>query len=264
MPSFSSLSDPKAYHIITYGTLLGSNLFQTFLAGPVAFKALPRPSFSVLQQAIFPPYFTFQTALPIILALTWPGEKLASVGGAVARRNAGLSGLLADENRWIALIPVVTMFATSLLNLVLLGPATTKVMRERKHQGKSHQREWNHSWRHGALTYLSRCRNKRWQEVLRRWSQIAGDAASQLGLYEVAWCLVTFQRYWSGRYARLRLYTCREIVMVILPNLVQQLDFVERRVHRSSRWSHYDQNYLRIHYRYECLVDLSELGGTCS
>jgi hypothetical protein len=32
-------------------------------------------------------------------------------------------------------------------------------------------------------------------------------------------------------------------VMVILPNLVQQLDFVERRVHRSSRWSHYDQNY---------------------
>lgn len=28
MPSLSSISDPKVYHILTYGTLLGSNLFQ--------------------------------------------------------------------------------------------------------------------------------------------------------------------------------------------------------------------------------------------
>ncbi|KAK3083594.1 hypothetical protein LTR53_020128, partial [Teratosphaeriaceae sp. CCFEE 6253] len=82
MPSTASLSDPKAYHLLTYGTLLGSNLFQTFLNGPVAFTALPRAQFSTLQQAIFPPYFSFQTALPVILALTWPGDKLAGVGGA--------------------------------------------------------------------------------------------------------------------------------------------------------------------------------------
>ncbi|KAF7196421.1 Xanthocillin biosynthesis cluster protein D [Pseudocercospora fuligena] len=134
MPGTQSLFDPKNYHILTYGTLLGSNLFQTFLAGPLAFKALPRPSFSTLQQAIFPPYFTFQTALPLVLALTWPGEKLAQAGGAVARRHAGPYGLLEEENRWIALLPIVIMFGTSLLNLVALGPATTKVMKERKHQ----------------------------------------------------------------------------------------------------------------------------------
>ncbi|KAK5122232.1 hypothetical protein LTR85_004142 [Meristemomyces frigidus] len=134
MPTLASLSDPKAYHILTYGTLLGSTIFQTFLAGPLAFKVLPRPQFSTLQQAIFPPFFTFQTALPVVLALTWPGERVASVGGASMRQNAGIRGLMDGDNLWTALMPVVVMFGTSLLNLVLFGPATTKVMRERKHQ----------------------------------------------------------------------------------------------------------------------------------
>ena len=74
--------------------------------------------------------------MPLVLALTWPGEKLAQAGGAVVRRNAGPYGLLEEENRWIALLPILIMFGTSLLNLVALGPATTKVMKERKHQGK--------------------------------------------------------------------------------------------------------------------------------
>lgn len=135
MPSLSSLSDPKRYHILTYGTLLGSNIFQTFLNGPLAFKVLPRPQFSTLQQAIFPPYFAFQTALPIVLALTWPGEKVAAVGGTAMRQNAGPSGLMEGDNMWMALVPIAVMCGTSLVNLVFLGPATTKVMRERKHQG---------------------------------------------------------------------------------------------------------------------------------
>ncbi|EMF16105.1 uncharacterized protein SEPMUDRAFT_147767 [Sphaerulina musiva SO2202] len=131
-----TFSDPKAYHILAYGTLLGSNLFQTFLAGPLAFKALPRPQFSTLQQAIFPPYFGFQTILPLALALTWPGERLVAVAGnaIAARHHAGYTGLLQEQNRWTALIPIVTMFATSLANLLVLGPATTKVMKLRKHQ----------------------------------------------------------------------------------------------------------------------------------
>ncbi|EMD01112.1 hypothetical protein BAUCODRAFT_29508 [Baudoinia panamericana UAMH 10762] len=134
MPSLASLSDPKSYHILTYGTLLGSNIFQTFLNGPLAFKVLPRPQFSTLQTAIFPPYFTFQTALPLVLAATWPGEQLAGIGGAALRQNAGPRGLLEGDNVWVAMIPIVTMFGTSLLNLLVLGPATTRVMKERKHQ----------------------------------------------------------------------------------------------------------------------------------
>lgn len=136
MPSTASFKDPKVFHILTYGTLLGSNLFQTFLGGPLAFKALPRPSFSTLQQAIFPPYFTFQAALPIILALTWPGEKLAQVGGRELTQNSGFWGIFSENNLLTAGVPVFLMFATSAANLLVFGPATTKVMKERKHQGR--------------------------------------------------------------------------------------------------------------------------------
>jgi len=114
----------------------GGTIFQTFMGGPIAFTVLPRPQFSTLQQAIFPPFFALQTALPVILALTWPGEKTASVVGATIRQNAGPRGLMDETNMWNALVPIAVMAGTSLLNLVALGPATTKVMRERKHQGK--------------------------------------------------------------------------------------------------------------------------------
>lgn len=134
-----SISDVRAYHILTYGTLLGSNLFQTFLAGPVAFQALPRPQFSSLQQAIFPIYFSIQTGLPILLALTFPPGQhrvasIASGGRGVASVHGGIGGLLAHGNRWTAFYPILAMFGSSLLNLLVLGPATTKVMKQRKHQ----------------------------------------------------------------------------------------------------------------------------------
>lgn len=142
MPTTSSFSDPKVYHILTYGTLLGSNLFQTFLGGPVAFKALPRPSFSTLQQAIFPPYFTFQAALPVLLAITWPGEKVAQVGARSVAQNAGFWGVFSENSLLTAGVPIAIMFATSAANLLVFGPATTKVMKERKHQGML-KKQWD-------------------------------------------------------------------------------------------------------------------------
>lgn len=152
MPSTASFNDPKAYHILTYGTLLGSNLFQTFLAGPLAFKALPRPQFSSLQQAIFPPYFTFQTALPVLLALTWPGKRVAAVGGSEVTQNSGFWGIFSESSLLTAGVPVAIMFATSAANLLVFGPATTKVMKERKHQGKG---AMSHTTMHcdGAIEY---------------------------------------------------------------------------------------------------------------
>jgi hypothetical protein len=133
MPSFASLTDFKAYHIITYGALLGSNIYQSFIAGPFAYSALPRPQFATLQTKITPPYFAIQTALPLFLALTWPGEKVA---GASLRKNVGWRGVLESGNHWDALVPIGLMLGTAVLNLALLGPMTTKVMKERKHQGE--------------------------------------------------------------------------------------------------------------------------------
>lgn len=91
----------------------------------MAFRALPRPQFASLQAAIFPVYFSLQSALPVVVALT------ASRGG----QALGLSGLVAPENRFSTLLPLATVAVTGLVNQVVLRPLTIKIMRERKHQG---------------------------------------------------------------------------------------------------------------------------------
>jgi len=117
------------YHILTYGTLLGSQVFQSFIGGIVAFRALPRPQFSSLQQKIFPIYFTMQTGLPVILALTYPGVRTA-----LGTATNGISGTLVEANRWSVLAPLATIFVAGIINMAYVGPATTRIMKERKHQ----------------------------------------------------------------------------------------------------------------------------------
>ncbi|KAJ5095664.1 hypothetical protein NUU61_005020 [Penicillium alfredii] len=118
------MTDPRPYHILSYGTLLGTQVFQSFVGGIIAFRALPRPQFASLQTAIFPIYFSMQTALPVVVGLT------ASRGG----QALGLSGLTAPENCCSTLLPMATVAVTGLVNLFVLRPLTTNVMRERKHQ----------------------------------------------------------------------------------------------------------------------------------
>lgn len=110
----------------------GLTLFQSFIGGIVAYRALPRPQFSTLQQAIFPIYFSMQTALPVVLALTYPGSPQTFGSASVP---SGLHGFFTEKNRSSVLIPLTTIFATSIVNMLFIGPATTRVMRERKHQG---------------------------------------------------------------------------------------------------------------------------------
>ena len=109
--------------------LLGTTTFQSFVGGIVAYKAIPRPQFASLQQAIFPVYFAMQTAFPVIMALTLPPEQTA-----ISVRPSGLSGVLDPTNRVQVLTPLATMLFAGLSNLIYFGPATTKCMRDRKHQ----------------------------------------------------------------------------------------------------------------------------------
>lgn len=126
VPRFSKYSTSRYLDVRDFADMYS----QSFVAGVVAYKALPRPQFATLQSAIFPIYFSIQTTLPVVLALTYPGERTA-----VGTGPASISGVLAENNRISVLIPILTMFATSLVNLLVVGPATTKIMKERKHQG---------------------------------------------------------------------------------------------------------------------------------
>jgi len=89
---------------------------QTFIGGILAFRALPRPMFSQLQQRTFPIYFGLQMALPLAVLLSHP--------------TASYDQLMATE----AAVPMLIVFGTSAANWAVVGPATIKIMRERKAQ----------------------------------------------------------------------------------------------------------------------------------
>ncbi|KAI9891087.1 MAG: hypothetical protein M1814_003286 [Vezdaea aestivalis] len=123
--ALGSFLQPGPYHIISYGTLLGTQFYQSFINGGVAYKKLSRPHFSALQQALVPVYFSIQTALPLVVALTYPGVPFTP---------SSLSGVFERSNWLHVLTPLALTFVGGALNMVYLGPVTTKVMLERKRQ----------------------------------------------------------------------------------------------------------------------------------
>jgi hypothetical protein len=115
-------------NIQSYGTLLGAEVFQPFVAGVTAYKVLPRPQFATVQSALFPIYSSMQTMLPLMLALTFPGARIA-----IGFVPSSISGILDLFLRTHVLTPLAIMFVTGLANLVYIGPKATQITRERKH-----------------------------------------------------------------------------------------------------------------------------------
>lgn len=136
MASSISLFDPKAYHIIAYGTYLGTTFFQSFVAGPVAYRALPRPMFARLQEKLTPVLFTVQSLASALVILTFPGERTAIGTTRGPRMNAGISGLFDSTNFGSVTMPLLIVLGTSIANLAVVGPMTTKIMKQRHHQGR--------------------------------------------------------------------------------------------------------------------------------
>ncbi|OAA73950.1 hypothetical protein ISF_00851 [Cordyceps fumosorosea ARSEF 2679] len=137
----SIIASPAPYHILAYGTLVGTSFFHTFVNSPILFKNTERPVFSAIQAKAFPVYFGLQTALPAILALTFPGNALLATPG-------GVSALLAESNRWGSLVPIVAMFVSGALNLFVLLPASREVMKQRQGQAKRDGKQWHEEGPH--------------------------------------------------------------------------------------------------------------------
>ncbi|KAK4123713.1 hypothetical protein N657DRAFT_645304 [Parathielavia appendiculata] len=86
---------------------------------------------------IFPVYFTLQAALPAVLALTYPASRNPfGVAG-------GVAGVLDPSNRWSVLAPLAGAFACAVGNLAVIGPATTRVMDERRVQERKDGKKSN-------------------------------------------------------------------------------------------------------------------------
>ena len=122
----SFLSSPTAtavlapLHLLGYSSLLGMELWHSFVVVKVCFQALPRPAFVSLQRRLFPMYFQAQTALVLLTVLSSPIPSPGSPGRSTAT--------------WISL---AVAGATAALNLLLYGPRTSKAMMDRVHLRES-------------------------------------------------------------------------------------------------------------------------------
>ncbi|KAI8629605.1 hypothetical protein F5Y19DRAFT_71739 [Xylariaceae sp. FL1651] len=104
-------------HLLSFSTLLGTQLYQTFVITKICYDALPRSAFTTLQKRLFPIYFRSQSLLLLLTAITIPSH--------------GPLTLIANKAAWI---PFTIAGTTAALNLVLYGPRTRQIMIERIHQ----------------------------------------------------------------------------------------------------------------------------------
>jgi hypothetical protein len=140
------------YH--RYGTLLGTNIFNTFINGIVTYRTLTRPQFSQLQQRLFPYYFAIQSLAPCLLALSWPAPR----GSWTQPTHIpdGLVGSLSTPGG--TRTGLVLMVVLGFVNWFVFGPMTTQCIRERKRQ---ETRDGKKYWEKGEQTQEMVRLNKR-------------------------------------------------------------------------------------------------------
>lgn len=106
------------FHFLAYSTLLGTELYQSFVMVKIAHQALPRSAFTSLQKRVFPIYFRLQSLLLLVVAATAPPH--------------GPLTLWQNNPDWISF---VVAGLTAGLNLLVFGPRTQDLMIRRIHQG---------------------------------------------------------------------------------------------------------------------------------
>ncbi|KAI0452654.1 hypothetical protein F5B21DRAFT_515887 [Xylaria acuta] len=113
--------DPRSLlaplHLLSFSTLLGTQLYQTFVVTKICYVSLPRSAFTTLQKRLFPIYFRSQSLLLLLTIVTIPPH--------------GPLTLIANKVAWI---PFAFAGATAALNLLVYGPRTRQIMIERIHQ----------------------------------------------------------------------------------------------------------------------------------
>lgn len=117
----NSLSDLEVAltpaHLVAYATLVGTQIYQSFVMVKLAYQALPAGSFTSLQKTVFPVYFRCQSVLLVLTVMTFPHGPLA-----LARK----------KGDWI---PFVIAGTSALLNLMVYGPRTSSLMMRRRFLG---------------------------------------------------------------------------------------------------------------------------------
>lgn len=120
LPSTMDLGSLLApLHLLSFSTLMGTQLYHTFVVTKISYESLPRSAFTTLQKRLFPIYFGTQSLLLLLTAVTIPSR--------------GPLTLITDKTAWI---PFTIAGITAISNLLVFGPRTRQIMIQRIHQGE--------------------------------------------------------------------------------------------------------------------------------
>ncbi|KAJ5365927.1 hypothetical protein N7517_008813 [Penicillium concentricum] len=103
------------YHLLSYGALLGTELYQSFINTKICYQVLPMKEFIVLQKRLFPIYFGTQVGLTALTVATHPPYSIFSL----------------VQNPW-SVAPLAIAGLTGCLNWFVYGPRTTTAMLVRR------------------------------------------------------------------------------------------------------------------------------------
>ncbi|KAJ5586730.1 uncharacterized protein N7459_002495 [Penicillium hispanicum] len=138
------------YHLLSYGALLGTELYQSFVNTKICFQALPMREFIALQKRLFPVYFGCQVSLAALTAATRPPYSILSLA----------------RDLWGA-APLAVVLVTGSLNWFVFGPRTTtaSLVRRALHEnqensanaddGKVHRANRNFARNHAMSIHLN-------------------------------------------------------------------------------------------------------------
>ncbi|KAF7594011.1 hypothetical protein BBP40_010289 [Aspergillus hancockii] len=150
---FNTVSNLLPYHLLAYGTLLGTEIFQSFVNTKICYLALPMREFITLQKRIFPAYFKCQVGLVILTATTRPPYSIASftkhVWDAVPLMIVGVTGAM----NWLSFGPRTTTAAV--VRRTLQEQASDESIPDPVDPGKMHQANRTFSVNHAMSIHLN-------------------------------------------------------------------------------------------------------------
>ncbi|KAF8922246.1 hypothetical protein CPB85DRAFT_1266581 [Mucidula mucida] len=131
--SFSKLVSLNGLYVTGFAWLYGMSVWVSFFGGVIAYKALPRQQFGLLQHKTFPVYFVMSILLSSVLLGLWT-KSHPNVVAYIA------NPVVADVAQAYVLASVSVVQG---LNHFVIGPLTSKTMFERHRQEKTEGKAYN-------------------------------------------------------------------------------------------------------------------------
>lgn len=116
--------DARTIHLLAFGTVLGNQIWVSFVGGPIQYSNLPRQTFGVLQSKIFPYFFGLNGALSLLLV------------GTLAREFKVIREHPFDifDATVYQAFTLATCALSHIVNGLVIGPASSKIMYDRHRQ----------------------------------------------------------------------------------------------------------------------------------